>query len=214
MELRAKVMQTPPAEMVISIPLEKVLTQLARGAVKITFGELRLAAPGVFVNSGGEHDHKPVMLPLNEILTRLNPALLARRGTQKQVELADDIGSPFGALGQGIKISTTPVKPPAPPHTAIANAHTAIGMPRPSPTIRMVTPVASSASIQPPPAPFASRIAAPTMRVATPQNNGNNGSAETRRTGCSGCSAKADGTGGHFRAAGRAFRRLAGRTAT
>ena len=37
MELRAKVMQTPPAEMVISISLEKVLTQLARGAVKITF---------------------------------------------------------------------------------------------------------------------------------------------------------------------------------
>jgi hypothetical protein len=65
--------------MVISIPLEKILTQLARGAVKITFGELRLAAPGVFVNSGGEHDHKPVMLPLNEILTRLNPALLSRR---------------------------------------------------------------------------------------------------------------------------------------
>ena len=51
----------------------------------------------MFVNSGGEHDHKSVMLPLNEILTRLNPALLARRVTQKQVELADDdIGSPFG----------------------------------------------------------------------------------------------------------------------
>ena len=58
----------------ISIPLEKILTQLAFGSVKINFGELRHAAPGVFVNSGGEHDHKPVTLPLNEILTRLNPA--------------------------------------------------------------------------------------------------------------------------------------------
>ena len=46
MELRAKVMQTPPAEMVISVPLEKVLTQLARGAVKITFGELRTGRSG------------------------------------------------------------------------------------------------------------------------------------------------------------------------
>jgi predicted regulator of Ras-like GTPase activity (Roadblock/LC7/MglB family) len=162
MELRAKVMQTPPAGMVISIPLEKVLTQLACGAVKITFGELRLVAPGVFVNSGGEHDHKPVMLPLNEILTRLNPALLARRVTQKQVDLADDIGSPFGALGQGIKISTTPVKPPAatpaPPSRMV------------TPPLRMVTP--PSQTVTPPPSPSVSRIPAPTIKVAAPQNNG------------------------------------------
>ena len=149
MELRAKVMQTPPAGMVISIPLEKVLTQLARGAVKISFGELRMVAPGVFVNSGGEHDHKPVMLPLNEILSRLNPTLLARRGTQKQVELTDDIGSPFGALGQGITISTTPVKPPAasptPPSQTITPPSrmvtSSIRMPTPpSRTSRTVTP--------------------------------------------------------------------------
>ena len=173
MELRAKVMQTPPTEMVISISLEKVLTQLARGAVKITFRELRLAAPGVFVNSGGEHDHKSVMLPLNEILTRLNPALLARRVTQKQVELADDdIGSPFGDRGQGIKISTAPVKPPAAPPAP------PLRMPTPSlrpvtPPMRPVTPVAASASIRPSPTPFVSRIHTPTIRVAAPQNNGN-----------------------------------------
>jgi predicted regulator of Ras-like GTPase activity (Roadblock/LC7/MglB family) len=186
MELRAKVLQTPPAGMVISIPLDKILTQLARGAVKISFGELRMVAPGVFVNSGGEHDHKPVMLPLNEILTRLNPALLARRGTQKHVELTDDIGSPFGALGQGIKISTTPVKPPAaspaPPQQTVTPP---IRMPTPpsrsvtpssqtvTPPSRMVTPVGSSASIQPPPPPPAPRIAPVTMRIATPQNNNN-----------------------------------------
>ena len=165
MELRAKVMQTPPAGMVIAIPLEKVLTQLARGAVKITFGELRQAAPGVFVNSGGEHDHKPVMLPLNEILTRLNPALLARRVTQKQVELTDEIGSPFGALGQGITISTTPMKPPAAPPTPPLRMPTP-PLQMPAPPSRMVTPVASSACIRP---------TTPTIRVAAPQNNGNNG---------------------------------------
>jgi predicted regulator of Ras-like GTPase activity (Roadblock/LC7/MglB family) len=170
-ELRAKVMQTPPAGMFISIPLEKVLTQLARGAVKITFGELRLAAPGVFVNSGGEHDDKPVMLPLNEILARLNPALLARRGgTQKQVEMADEIGSPFGNRGEGITISTPPAKsqaiPPTPP----------IRMPAPliqmhAPPSRMVTPVASSNSFRPP--PLGSHPPAPTTRVAATQYNGN-----------------------------------------
>ena len=105
MDLRAKVMQAPPAGMMIAVPLEKILTQLAFGSVKIAFGELRKAAPGVFVNSGGEHDHKPVMLPLNEILTRLNPALLSRRSTQKQVEVTEDITGPFGAGGEGAKIS-------------------------------------------------------------------------------------------------------------
>jgi predicted regulator of Ras-like GTPase activity (Roadblock/LC7/MglB family) len=195
MELRAKVMQTPPAGMVISIPLEKVLTQLAHGAVKITFGELRLAAPGVFVNSGGEQDHKPVMLPLNEILHRLNPALLARRVTQKQVELTDDdIGSPFGDRGQGIKISTAPVKPPAASPTPPLRLPTPpLRLPTPpsrmvtppsrmpTPPSRMVTPVASSASIPPPPPPFMPRIHTPAIRVAAPQNNnGNNGNGTSK----------------------------------
>jgi predicted regulator of Ras-like GTPase activity (Roadblock/LC7/MglB family) len=193
MELRAKVMQTPPAGMVVSIPLEKVLTQLARGAVKITFGELRLAAPGVFVNSGGEHDPKPVMLPLNEILTRLNPALFARRVTQKQVELIDEIGSPFGALGQGITISTPPAKTPAASPTPPARMSTPpIRMPTPpermstppirmpTPSSRMVTPGGSSTFIRPPSPPFVSHntapaTAAPSARVAAAQNNGNNG---------------------------------------
>jgi predicted regulator of Ras-like GTPase activity (Roadblock/LC7/MglB family) len=106
------------------------------------------------------------MLPLNEILTRLNPALLARRVTQKQVELADDdIGSPFGDRGQGIKISTAPVKPPAAPPAPPLRMVT--------PPVRMVTPVASSASIRPSPPPFASRIHAPTIRVAAARNTNN-----------------------------------------
>src|ERR1035437_7987487 len=105
MDLRAKVMQAPPAGAMIAVPLEKILTQLAFGSVKIAFGELREAAPGVFVNSGGEHDHKSVMLPLNEILTRLNPALLSRRSAQKQVEVTEDIAGPFGAGGEGAEIS-------------------------------------------------------------------------------------------------------------
>ena len=211
MELRAKVMQTPPAGMVISIPLEKVLTQLARGAVKITFGELRLAAPGVFVNSGGEHDHKPVMLPLNEILTRLNPALLARRVTQKQVELTDEIGSPFGALGQGITISTTPVKPPAAPPTPPLRMPTP-PLRMPAPPSRMVTPVASSACIRPtPPSVPRPRSGSPRRKIMVIM-------AMARRNPSPRLSPiappSADGTGGHFRAAGRAFRRLAGGTAT
>ena len=51
-------------------------------------------APGIFVNSGGELDNRLINLPLQEILPRLNPALLARRAIRK-VEVTD---AKFGAF--------------------------------------------------------------------------------------------------------------------
>ncbi len=121
MELRGKIMVSNTTGMAISIPVDKVLPQLATGLVRISFGELRHLAPGVFANSGGEHDAKPVALPLNQILAQINPVLLARRAAQKQIEVSDDIASPFDSRGQGLKISTDKVKaspavqpPPAP----------------------------------------------------------------------------------------------------
>ena len=166
MDLRAKVMQAPPAGTMIAVSLEKILTQLAFGSVKIAFGELRKAAPGVFVNSGGEHDHKPVMLPLNEILTRLNPARLSRRSAQKQVEVAEDVTGPFGAGGEGVKISVA-AKPT--PSTAI-------------PPLRMTTPPSFSfashaitpatRATTPPPRPFMPHAPPPATSFVTPQSNG------------------------------------------
>ncbi|MGH7952637.1 MAG: roadblock/LC7 domain-containing protein, partial [Limisphaerales bacterium] len=122
LELRAKIMNPDTAEMLISISIEKILPQLATGSVKITFGELRRLAPGVFANSGGEQDARPVTLPLNQILRQINPALLARRAAQKQVEIVGEISSPFDARGEGLKISTEPVKAPsaAPPLSRLA----------------------------------------------------------------------------------------------
>ena len=166
MDLRAKVMQTPPAGMMIAVPLEKILTQLAFGSVKIAFGELRKAAPGVFVNSGGEHDHKPVMLPLNEILTRLNPALLSRRSAQKQVEVTEDITGPFGANAEGVKISVAakptpsaampPLRMTTPPSFSFAS--------------RAITPATSATT--PPPPPFLPHAPTPATSVVTPRSNG------------------------------------------
>jgi len=93
--------------------VEKVLTQLATGSVKITFGELRQLAPGVFASFGGECDAKPVTLPLNQILAQLNPGLLARRAAQKQTaQLSDDITSPFNADASGLAISNRQQKTP------------------------------------------------------------------------------------------------------
>jgi predicted regulator of Ras-like GTPase activity (Roadblock/LC7/MglB family) len=187
MELRAKVMQAPPAGAMIAVPLEKILTQLAYGSVKIAFGELRKAAPGVFVNSGGEHDHKPVMLPLNEILTRLNPALLSRHSTQKQVEVTEDIAGPFGAGGEGAEISVaakptpstelTPLRMNASPSsfsfapraiTPATNATT-------PPARRSFTPHAPAPAISattPPTRPFTPHAPTPATSFVTPRSNG------------------------------------------
>jgi hypothetical protein len=157
MELRAKIMAANTAGMTIPIPIEKALSQLATGAVKISFGELRKLAPGVFAVSGGEHDAKLVTLPLSQILAQINPALLARRSAQKQVEVADEISSPFNGRGEGLKISSEPPKP--------ATA-------RP-PISRLASPI-SEQPIQPP--AFAQRSITPAS--ANPQislQNGNNG---------------------------------------
>lgn len=113
MELRAKIMAIPLVGLSINLPVETVTAQLAFGAVKISFGELRQLAPSVFANSGGEHDNKLVSLPLNEILPRLNPALLARPAAPK-VEVAEDISGPFGGRGSGLAFTSQPLKTPAP----------------------------------------------------------------------------------------------------
>lgn len=114
MDLRAKLMAAPAAGATICLQAEAIISQLAFGAVKISFGELRHLAPGVFVNSGGELDNKLVNLPLQEILPRLNPAMLARR-TAKKVEVADEIVGPFSGRGKGFSFTTEPLKTPGAP---------------------------------------------------------------------------------------------------
>ena len=44
-ELQGRVLERQVGDLTISIPLEKVLSQLSRGSVRITFGELRALAP-------------------------------------------------------------------------------------------------------------------------------------------------------------------------
>ena len=97
-DLRAK-MTKPAAELAqvrISVPLEQVLPQLATGSVKISFGQLREAVPHLF-RVGTEYDALLVALPLNEVLSRLNPKWFARSPAQKAVKVSDNITNPFSA---------------------------------------------------------------------------------------------------------------------
>src|SRR5207245_1391183 len=114
LELQPRVKNATVGDRTIQVPLEKILSQLSRGAVKLSFGELRQAAPDVFA-PGGEKDRVLVPLPLAEILARLNPALIARRRVQRQVEVPAEISSPF-EQGEGMSFSISSPEPePEPP---------------------------------------------------------------------------------------------------
>ena len=117
LELKAKIRVPAVGDFEITIPLDKVLSQLGQGMVQVPFGDIRTAAPHVF-DPGIESDRVPVALPLGEILSRLNPALLVRRTAQRQIEVPDEISSPFDAFGKGLSLSVGNAQPvtPAAPH--------------------------------------------------------------------------------------------------
>jgi predicted regulator of Ras-like GTPase activity (Roadblock/LC7/MglB family) len=152
MDLRAKLIQTPPPGAFVSIPMEDVLSQLAHGSVKTSFGELRAALPGLFDNSD-ENDARQIALPLNEIISRINPALLPRRAAKK-IEVADSISGPFGM--QTPRIAFTPPQPPA---KLVPMPSAKTPEPTPAPAARMTdefppTFVRKAAAPTPAPAPI------------------------------------------------------------
>lgn len=176
-ELKSKVRQHTVGALTIPIPLAKIIPQLARGAVSISFGELRLAAPEVF-SQAMDADHVVVGLPLGEILPRLGLAKLARRSDQKVVAVPDEVISPFGARGKGLVISTIPDKAPG----ALPGARAQTPPPAPpgasGPFSRGMTPSAPSVPVFPPrgltPA-LPPRPAQPTAPPKPANGNGGNG---------------------------------------
>ena len=114
LELQPRLTQQDAGTLTITVPLEKILAQLSRGIVKISFGELRQAAPAFFA-PGADRDSVLVPLPMGEILSRLNPALITRRRVQRQVEVPADISSPFDPRSQGLIFSIGPTRPESAP---------------------------------------------------------------------------------------------------
>ncbi len=145
----------------ISISVEKIMPQLASGVVKITFGELRQAAPSLF-NIDEEYDSLPVVLPLSKVLARLSSNSLVRNPAQKHIEVPAEITGPFTGRGEGVSISKTPTKP----------------APAPAPPVRMATPaprtpVKTAPPVAPPPPAFIPRAIKPEPPVPLPSRNGN-----------------------------------------
>ena len=140
----------------ICISVEKIMPQLALGTVKITFGELRTAAPGLF-RMGEEYDSLPIVLPLNDVLARLNPMLLARNPGQKAVTAPPEISGPFGSGAQGVTFANTLLKS-TPPTTHFIKKPAA----EPNP-IKMPSPV----PVTPPPPSFGQRTITPAPSAPT-----------------------------------------------
>jgi len=132
LELQPRLIQADPGPLTISIPLEKVLAQLSRGAVQISFGELRQAAPDCFTPEN-DRDRMLIALPLGEILARLNPALITRRRTQKQVNVPLDIASPFDQRNRGLVFPVGPAKPPSAPAPGPMQPQRQVAVPAPTP---------------------------------------------------------------------------------
>ena len=96
----------------ISLPAQRIKQELPKGAVKLSFGELRQAAPAGTFFENARHDQVLIELPLDEILLRLDPSVLARRQNQKQIFLSPDISNIFGPRGEGVTLSApAPIVP-------------------------------------------------------------------------------------------------------
>jgi len=111
LELQSRVL-CEVGDLSVFLPLESILPQLSKGIVLLSFGELRNAAPDLF-SKDRDQDDANVNIPLAAILPHISPDMLARKHGPLQMEIPDDIVSPFADKGRGLALGA--VKPAAAP---------------------------------------------------------------------------------------------------
>jgi len=147
----------------VQFALQGILPQLSSGRVRVAFGELRLSAPNGSCKAGPEHDAKLIDLPLANILSRINPALLPRKTQRQLMDVPKDVTGLFGGMGE---MSATPAMPaPAPAAVPAGKRRSAVpddldGIPSP-----FSAPIAAPQAVAAAPAPGP---AAPKRRSAVP----------------------------------------------
>ena len=112
-ELRGLIVSAPADGVIIAIPIEGVVEQLAVGRVEISIADLRRVSPIHIFSPDTSFDAQRVEIPLNEILPKLDPALLTRR-SQRSVELPRDIGGVFENKRAEPEMAPVPMAPIAP----------------------------------------------------------------------------------------------------
>jgi predicted regulator of Ras-like GTPase activity (Roadblock/LC7/MglB family) len=176
-ELQQRIKTEYIGQINVAFPLEAIMGQLAQGQVRVNFGDIRRAAPHAFTD-GPDRDAVAVVLPLGELVSRLQPAMLGRRAA-RQVEVPDEVASPFAGGGQGLNIGSRPAA--RTPDTSI------LSQPRVAQAARTVPPLADPrtrgfvTSVRKPAAPGAAPVVpvkpmpvpARPATPATPPSTGN-----------------------------------------
>jgi predicted regulator of Ras-like GTPase activity (Roadblock/LC7/MglB family) len=134
LELQSRV-QHEVGDLSVFLSLDRIMPQLAKGVVSISFGELRSVAPRVF-SANRDQDAVAVNVPLSAILPQISPEMLARRHGPLHLDIPDDIVSPFANKGKGLAVGVVAPLSPAP-----VAAH-----PSPSPVVSRRLPVAAAPS--------------------------------------------------------------------
>jgi len=150
----------PPASSSVagtfSLPVKTALGQLPSGVVRIPFGQIRQSSPpGTFANNDS-FDETLVELPLPKILAAIDPALLAPRSGQRQVEIPEEISGIFGPKGKAPARAAAPGAAPVVP-----SAPSSPVAPKPAPALPQ-----KPAAPAPAPAPQAPAGDALTVRLS------------------------------------------------
>jgi len=95
-ELKPALRKQPSEHVLVQIPRSVIQPQLATGAVRITFAQLRAATPDIFFNSSDVSSDIKLSLPLEAVLQRMMPS---RREDQRQPAIPVNIPSVFAKTG-------------------------------------------------------------------------------------------------------------------
>lgn len=112
-ELRTRLRQPGP-QTDIPIGCDTIKSQLARGLVKVQFGELRRAAQDLFA-AENNWDQIWITLPLAEVIARIDPAWITCQRARGRMNIPEDVPCPFGTAGElAANTLTTPAAGQAP----------------------------------------------------------------------------------------------------
>lgn len=86
-----------------ALPLSVVLPQLSRGVLRIPLSAIRAGASADAFKGPALSSDIEIDLPLPEVVSRLDPAKLARRRPAKRWDAPPDVGNLFGPRGEPLK---------------------------------------------------------------------------------------------------------------